>query len=224
MYYLGVTTTPVTPANGAFETFHQLNSCQAKVLFVSIRKFPVIEQMLKDLKYFQVISNLKLMVLMDCEQAPAILKDHPNRPKSVMTFQQLSTTGTSHHLVNVPYFPIDPEKDKFIILYTSGTTGLPKGAVHNHKSVVASEKNLCQIEIFKRNYGKTINFIFPFGHVSGSFFMMREILNNTTVVLFGNVDTEQMLEGVSKYQCLLIGLFPAMAVDLYKNSSYYRQK
>lgn len=49
-----------------------------------------------------------------------------------------------HQPVNLPTIEIDPKNDVFCILYTSGTTGFPKGAMLTHENVFYAGKTVTE--------------------------------------------------------------------------------
>jgi malonyl-CoA/methylmalonyl-CoA synthetase len=77
------------------------------------------------------------------------------------------------HPVNHSEFKIDPN-DPAIILYTSGTTGNPKGAILNHKNLVCDANNI--IKIWQINPEDTICHTLPFFHTHGLCFAFHTLL------------------------------------------------
>lgn len=59
---------------------------------------------------------------------------------------------------------IEPEADAMIV-YTSGTTGLPKGVVHTHRSLAA--QTAAMVEVWKWNAADRILCVLPLHHVHG---------------------------------------------------------
>ncbi len=78
------------------------------------------------------LPDLEHVFLADCAPADIGLQDD----RRVHTFAELLT----HPSGELPQTPID-EDDPAVIVYTSGTTGRPKGAVSTHRSMIANLQN-----------------------------------------------------------------------------------
>lgn len=93
--------------------------------------------------------------------------------------------------------PIDREADDTCaILYTGGTTGIPKGAELTHRNILFTAQNVCYHEQMVPT-DRTICFM-PLNHVFGG----NHIMNSTffgcgTVVLHKGFDLEEVLESVA---------------------------
>ena len=167
MGYLSVTITPSKPANGPYETVRQFNNSGAKILCVSKSKLPVIEQILNSDHKQEFCSKLKMLILMDCNEIPEQLKDVL---KQVITFEQLHAIGSGSVLSQIPYFSVpDWLRSNHAIVYTSGSTGLPKGALLSHRSFMAKLTNWVEWgDALRKNRDGSANYIHPLGHISGS--------------------------------------------------------
>lgn len=76
--------------------------------------------------------RLELVLLTDCTPADVGLHDDPRVRRFVELADDLDAPA--------PTVPID-EDDPAVILYTSGTTGQPKGAVSTHRNIIANLQN-----------------------------------------------------------------------------------
>jgi acyl-CoA synthetase (AMP-forming)/AMP-acid ligase II len=76
-------------------------------------------------------------VLLGDRRRIARLEGEPERPEPIVVFEDdfadLEAAGAEGDSAEIPQVPID-EDDPFLVLFTSGTTGRPKGALLSHRS------------------------------------------------------------------------------------------
>ena len=119
----------LTGLNGwwkADEIVYGLQDSGAKVLVADRKR---LERVVNDL---DECPDLEHVVLIDCDPADVGLDGDPR----AMRFDELTTDPTPE----APTVAI-AEDDPATILYTSGTTGRPKGAVSTHRNMIANLQN-----------------------------------------------------------------------------------
>ncbi|HET7579190.1 MAG TPA: long-chain fatty acid--CoA ligase [Bacillales bacterium] len=99
------------------------------------------------------------------------------------------------------------EKDTAVILYTSGTTGKPKGVRLTHK-------NLCSNAISSaanndREPGTTLG-VLPLAHVYGLTVSNVCFLTGSSIVVFSKFDPEKVFAAIEQYKVRSFSAVPAM--------------
>ena len=99
------------------------------------------------------------------------------------------------------FAPIDARTtgdDVGAILYTGGTTGVPKGAMLTHRNLVTSAQNIAYLE---RQTPEDVGVCFmPLNHVFAQCHIMNSFFYScATLVLFQNFDMERVLAAVSQH-------------------------
>jgi len=99
------------------------------------------------------------------------------------------------------YAPVDGRTtgdDVGAILYTGGTTGVPKGAMLTHRSLVTSAQNIAYLE---RQTPDDVGVCFmPLNHVFAQCHIMNSFFYSlATLVLFQGFDMERILEAVARH-------------------------
>jgi long-chain acyl-CoA synthetase len=115
------------------EIVYGLQDSGAKVLVADRKR---VERITADL---DECPELELVYLIDCDPADVGLGDD----ERVHRFDELTGAPTAE----MPTTPID-EDDPAVILYTSGTTGRPKGAISTHRSMIANLQNTLFTSVF----------------------------------------------------------------------------
>ncbi|MGM0453585.1 MAG: AMP-dependent synthetase/ligase [Thermodesulfobacteriota bacterium] len=127
-------------------------------------KILIVENAMQMEKALEVINDVKgLEKIVVFEEAEAA--DHP----AVMSFEALMNRGRARHEAGTKRFDalaaaVAPE-DLATIVYTSGTTGKPKGAMITHNNIMAVIRSLDKIEPkFAYDSDQTVPFL-PLSHV-----------------------------------------------------------
>jgi len=105
---------------------------------------------------------------------------------------------------------LDPE-DVIIMMYTSGTTGFPKGVMLTHHNLITNSSGTAECI----NLGKADRLCIPvplfhcFGCVSGT---MCCVVSGATMVLVEKFDPAKVLETVEKERCTVLHGVPTMFI------------
>lgn len=107
----------------------------------------------------------------------------------------------------VPPTPVDPEAG-VILLYTSGTTGLPKGAVISHRAQIA--RNL----VVRAEYGIAPTDAYaawsPFYHMGGAEYSLGTLISGGTVFVLDGFDADRLVDLVAREPIGWLLLMPGM--------------
>jgi acyl-CoA synthetase (AMP-forming)/AMP-acid ligase II len=108
-------------------------------------------------------------------------------------------------------------EDTWIIMYTSGTTGRPKGVVRTHESLIAQYlANLAALELTAADRGLSV---MPMCHINSVFYSFVFIYTGGTALVYnsGSFDPVHMIKTLSEMKVTFTSLVPThliMILDL----------
>ncbi len=131
--------------------------------------------------------------------------------------------GASYHLYGYdaliadqpdtsPGVEIKPE-DPAVILYTSGTTGRPKGVVLSHRNLISNAIAGASDDP-ETTRGKAALAVLPLAHAFGITVSNVAYLSGTKTVMVARFDLEQVFQLIEKYQVAGFAAVPAMVVGM----------
>ncbi|KAB2345897.1 class I adenylate-forming enzyme family protein [Actinomadura rudentiformis] len=101
--------------------------------------------------------------------------------------------------------------DPLVILYTSGTTGRPKGATITHRSILASAS--AQADHLGMNDGDVLLGHLPFNHVGGiTCTVMAALVCGGSVALLPAFSPDAALRAIERHKVTFLGAVPTMYV------------
>lgn len=118
-------------------------------------------------------------------------------------------------------FDADLEDDRTaVILYTSGTTGDPKGVLLTHKNLFSNAVNSAEHNETER--GTTLG-VLPLAHVYGLTISNICLLTGSSIFVFSKFDTKEVFEAIEHYKVRTFSAVPAMIHTLlsYPNAENY---
>lgn len=150
------------------------------------------------------------------DQIEVILKNKksyvPNANHIITIGKERENTISFNSLLDIApyesaYAQVEPD-DLFMILYTSGTTGIPKGVMISHRNIVANTNSTI---IEKRIVPEDINLlVLPLFHIAGFWPLTTHFYRSGLTILLPRFDAEKILQTIEKEKVTFLNLVPTM--------------
>jgi acetyl-CoA synthetase len=134
------------------------------------------------------------------------------RSFQVSLWQKLLENG-EENIENLSHLEPTNAEDPLIILYTSGTTGKPKGIAHTHCSfpIKAAQDMAFGTDVGK---GTRISWITDIGWMMGPWLIYGALLNGATIVIYDGApdypEADRMWEFCAKHKVEVLGISPTL--------------
>ncbi|UXI17640.1 U3 small nucleolar RNA-interacting protein 2 [Sarcoptes scabiei] len=201
---LNVPYSSVLPACGPYNLGFQLDSIKPKVLFISQNLFPKAEKMFSNVKFSYLKDLVTVIVINDDELFCDNFKIVDYHLENL-----ISNCQNSPPISSAPYFDRSLD-DLFLIVYTSGSTGQPKGACHTHRTLLNNIIALRECKILKENCHHTMILTFPLGHISGNCIFFYAMTTQTKLILHNNANFQSLYNLISEESA--VQLFGASSI------------
>ena len=195
---IGAVSNPILPVNRFVEIVHQVNDSKANTLIIldylykeyllskDLSKMPTLKQIILT-GTAEYLPKLKAKLGVALGKVP-VMKNWPEKEGEIVfhKFQDVLQNGLP---INVPEVKIDLRKDTSVLIYTGGTTGVPKGVMTSHYSMVVNAQQTdiwatSQLEQIKELKGKGgMLLVVPLAHSFGNIGMTVSVLEGWKMIL-----------------------------------------
>lgn len=182
--YSGNVTVPLNVVASRRNLLFALRNADVEIVMVSEKYRPLLDSLLEDVdKDIQVVD----VDMNDGFQIPGVGSD----------------------LDNYRACPITSESPA-MILYTSGTVGLPKGALLRHSNIIAGGDNVKKAH--RLSMDDVAYCVLPLYHINGQIVTgVAPIISGSRVVMPRKFSVSNCWKHVEKYKCTWISLVPTMS-------------
>lgn len=219
---------PVNPMNRAQELQHYITDARVRLAMTTADLAPELAQASAALPHehrlqHMVVSQVGEYLPPEAEREPVpeawqawLTTQHPLPALEcgeVLNWQQaLACTQP------VPSLEVGPQ-DLSVLPYTSGTTGLPKGCMHTHASIMC---NAMASAVWGQATSENVALaVIPMFHITGMVAMMHAMVYvGGTMVLMPRWDRELAGRWISKYRITNWTNIPTMVIDLFASPNF----
>jgi len=166
----------------------------------------------------RTLADCKPKVLFTADEKLEDLEDYRNQPYPELvvcdhgdiSYARLAEKGTSE------FQTVDRHRqDTAAILYTGGTTGIPKGAMLTHENLQTSIFNVAHYERSTQN-DRALCFL-PLNHVFGQMHIMNAtVFSGGGLVVQPAFDLEKVLEAIERHQVTKFYAVPTIYIRLLR--------
>jgi len=209
----GATVSPMNVLYGPALIRHQLEDNKAKILVaIDIFKEKIlagVPDSVEEILWTGIqdfLPGIKSFLYKLKAKPPKIHEDSRNK-----FFKKI--LASSERIKEKPY--VNPKEDIAALMYTGGTTGVPKGAELTHYNLLA---NVIQIDAWYKRGQKGVDVFvgaLPWFHIYGQ----SAVLNNgvykaATIIVFARWDVEEVMKAIQKHKANVFHGVPLMYISI----------
>ncbi len=216
---------PVNPMNRAEEFGHYIVDPQARVAITTADLAPIVAEANARVPEAQRLQQV--LVTRYTDTMPAVI-DAADAPSPAMQAWLTAdpplpagcTRWTDALAANLAATPPTAQADDMALLpYTSGTTGMPKGCIHSHRTLMP---NAIGGALWSHASTETVSLgVVPMFHITGMLYgVLAPVLAGSTVVILPRWDRELAGRAISRYGVTHFTCIPTMIIDLFASPNY----
>ncbi|MEO8278879.1 MAG: long-chain fatty acid--CoA ligase [Ideonella sp.] len=222
---------PINPMNRADELGHYITDPQCRLMICSADLVGFVAAANDELPVGQRLQQLLVSRYCDAMDEPSQIdpQDAPSAaieqwlradpPWPATPGMTLTRWAQALDAGHVPGPHCAQPDDLAVLPYTSGTTGLPKGCMHSHRTLMP---NVVGAALWSFYSAESVSLgVVPMFHITGMMYGLHApIMNGSTVVLMPRWDRELAGRLISRYRVSHFTCIPTMIIDLFGSPNY----
>jgi fatty-acyl-CoA synthase len=231
IFRLGAVAVPVNPMNRAEELKHYILDPDARVAICAADLAPELakanaqlapEEQLRHLISSHYSDGFNLQAAIDDGAMPPTWRDWLAQRHALPLLNQGSAIDWAEALTGdisrLPPHTAQPQ-DLAVLPYTSGTTGLPKGCMHTHASLMHNAVATCLWG--NSTFENVVLSVVPMFHITGMVSVMQaSIYGGSTLVIMPRWDRELAGKLISRWGVTHWTNIPTMVIDLLASPNF----
>ncbi|MFX0001751.1 MAG: AMP-binding protein [Candidatus Hermodarchaeota archaeon] len=238
---IGAISNPILPVNRFVEIVHQVNDSKAKILIIldflyqeyllgkELDKMPTLEHIILT-GTAEYLPPLKAKLGTALKKVPR-MREWPEKVGNIKfhKFQEVVNKGLP---IDVPKVDLNLERDVCILIYTGGTTGVPKGVMTSHYSLVI---NALQTDIWATTQLPKMNelkgkggmlIVVPLSHSFGNIGMTVSVLEGWKMILLPRPPEKisKILKYISKEEATYMPGVPTLYIKINQDPDSKKYK
>jgi fatty-acyl-CoA synthase len=216
---------PVNPMNRAEEFSHYITDPQARVAITTADLAPIVSAGNERVPPEQRLQQVLVTRFTDAMPAEIAPQDQASAP--MMAWLQSDPPLEPGHTrwndamqagLQPQGAPRAEPDDLALLPYTSGTTGMPKGCMHTHRTLMANAVG----GQWAGAGAETVSLgVVPFFHITGMMYgVIAPIYAGSTTVVLPRWDRELAGRAISRYAVSHFTCIPTMIIDLFASPNY----
>ena len=217
---------PVNPMNRAEEFKHFITDPQTRVVVCTADLAAIVAKANAELSATQRVAHVLVTRFTDA-MPPGPIDPDEAPPPAIETWLRSDPELPAGHLrwldvlaLGLAPGPLTSQPDDLALLpYTSGTTGLPKGCMHTHRTLMSNSVGGGQ---WGHASPETVSLaVVPMFHITGMIYgVLGNVYTGSTSVLLPRWDRELAGRLISKYRVTHWTCIPTMVIDLFGSPHY----
>jgi long-chain acyl-CoA synthetase len=192
---LGAIVGPCNPMFKEWELVYEVNDLEAKAIVALDELNDVVEKILPKTSLETIVTTSYIDFLPETPAPHFPVEIHPKKLLPA-TYDFLQVV--QHYPSECPKVEIDMDEDVSLIVYTSGSTGLPKGAMLTYRN--ALYKSQCVARTREFSSEDVSLSVMPICHIAGMLGMNVSIYSGGSIVLLTRFSPEAAMEVIERHR------------------------